>query len=357
MESSTSTAAPSSSAEYEPRNTSRKARFPFATAVPAFHGRRVGLPVLRETLHHPEYSRDAGTVEATAGVSDYRFKRVPMPRTQRRNRRGFAFEAHAGDGSGHSADKRHQYRTLFNRLPGRGSGSQRGISLLRTKPVRTYRLLGLPRESQMVKRTRFRWDFRVSLWAIIAGCFLLIWLFYPVTCTTEPNNAKPDINTHFREKWRTIAVSDTITMIDTVYTGITAAGRWIPDTVYTPADTLPVEIITISTTDTVFIAATIDDVPVIFDTLVTVPLELPERRWLIFAEYNELGPAGGIGWRAFEWRSVQFSPAIGAGDGYAFAELRIHRRLWSGVSAGVGIGYRFVQDEGLHLGVGISIEL
>lgn len=206
--------------------------------------------------------------------------------------------------------------------------------------------------------SKVRWQFKVSAWSLVAIAILLIWLIRPFSCDSQPSKPDGSITHRIREKWRTMTVSDTITVIDTIYTAVEASGYWVPDTVYTPADTLPVEVVVITNTDTVFVAVTIDSTLVAIDTLTFVPLVIPERRWQVFAEYNDTQTMTvGVGYRVCEWKGIQVSPSIGSNGEYAFAEIRLHRYVWSGVSCGVGVGYRILAEEGLHYSAGISIEL
>jgi len=205
---------------------------------------------------------------------------------------------------------------------------------------------------------RINWSFKISAWTILLAVILVIWLLRPFSCPSQPNNSKPTKYTDLVEKLRTMTVSDTITVIDTVFTAAEASGYWLPDTVYVPGDSLRVETVVVTSTDTVFIATTIDSIPVLYDTLTFIPPELPVRRVQGFAEYNDTQTfAVGVAYRLAEWQGVQVSPAIGSNGEYLFAEIRLSRKVWSGVSCGVGVGYRILVDEGLHYSVGVSIEL
>ncbi len=88
-----------------------------------------------------------------------------------------------------------------------------------------------------------------------------------------------------------------------------------------------------------------------------------ERRWQAHIEVAavcdqpELGI--GVGYRLCEPLGIGISPAVTVDPDlqWAAAELRLTRRVWSGVAVGIGCGYRIGYDMGLHLSGGISVEL
>ena len=149
---------------------------------------------------------------------------------------------------------------------------------------------------------------------------------------------------------------------ETVY----VSGTWTPDTVYTPADTLPVTVEGVGLIDgSRWMRIRIAGKPVNIDVsewFGPSPARL-DRRWQAHIEVAavcdqpELGV--GIGYRLCEPLGIGISPAVTVDPdlSWAAAELRLTRRVWSGVAIGIGGGYRLGEDTGLHLSAGVSVEL
>jgi len=95
-----------------------------------------------------------------------------------------------------------------------------------------------------------------------------------------------------------------------------------------------------------------------------------ERRWTAFVELANVAQSGdnrslsgklgvGVGYRLFSVADIDITPStvVSTSLDWVAPELRLSRRVWSGVSVGAGVGYRVGLDEGLHLGISIGIEL
>ena len=151
-----------------------------------------------------------------------------------------------------------------------------------------------------------------------------------------------------------------------VVQAIAASGTWTPSETVTPSDTLPVEVSAVELIDgSKWLHLTIGDKPVHLDVTEWFgpdPVQIV-RRWQAHLECAAVAgqPSLGIGlgYRVCEPFGIGVAPTLAAAPdlSWAAAELRITKRIWSGVSGGIGGGYRIGDDPGLHLSAGVSIEL
>ena len=143
-------------------------------------------------------------------------------------------------------------------------------------------------------------------------------------------------------------------------------GSWTVPEDIAAGDTVPVEVSAVELIDgSKWVRLEIGGKPVSVDITAWSgpdPVQIV-RRWTAFVEMAAVSgqPALGIGvgYRICEPLGIGVSPSIVASPSleWAAAELRLTRRVWSGVSAGGGVGYRIGEDPGLHLSAGVGVEL
>ena len=151
-------------------------------------------------------------------------------------------------------------------------------------------------------------------------------------------------------------------IVQTVY----VHGSWTAPEDVAAGDTVPVEVSAVELIDgSKWVRLSIGGKPVSVDITAWSgpdPVEIV-RRWQAHVEVAAVcdRPALGIGigYRICAPLGIAIAPTIAAGPSldWAAAELRLTRRVWSGVSVGIGGGYRIGDDPGLHLSAGIGVEL
>jgi len=151
---------------------------------------------------------------------------------------------------------------------------------------------------------------------------------------------------------------------DTATASAYGAGNWIPDQTYTPEDTVSVELSTVELPDGLWARVTIDGKPIEWEQIDYHREEI-QRNWTAFVELTAVSQAGndtsqigiGVGYRIWQPLGVNVVPSVAVSTDLRWIapELRITRNVWSGVSVGGGVGYRI--GDGLHLSVGVGVEL
>ena len=146
----------------------------------------------------------------------------------------------------------------------------------------------------------------------------------------------------------------------------TASGTWIPDTIYTPADTLAVASTMIELPDgTSWIKTTIAGKAVNWHELIGYR---QASDWSLIVECcvnnGDHGTDWGAGatWQPLHlWRvdigpcvTADANPEVSMPDWYAVS-VRCSYRVWRGFSLGGQVGYRIMENPGLHLGISAGI--
>lgn len=147
---------------------------------------------------------------------------------------------------------------------------------------------------------------------------------------------------------------------------LSGSGYWVPDTTYTPDDSVAVEVSAITLIDNSrWVKVTIDGQEVKWHRLDYYHRDTSSK-WTLFAEVaNADSPIGiGAGYRIWKPLDINVSPALSVSTSldWVAGEIRLSRNVWSGVAFGGGAGGRLVMVEDdltveLHLSAGISIEL
>ncbi|HOI36017.1 MAG TPA: hypothetical protein PLF11_01400 [Bacillota bacterium] len=137
-------------------------------------------------------------------------------------------------------------------------------------------------------------------------------------------------------------------------------GRWVPDEIYTPRDTLPVHVdVAISRRDTSAVV-TIGEQAVLVDS-VRVVIEPARLRWSVYGELASNGePAVGAAYQPLRVIGLDIGPTLSvdaSGLDWLQAGVRISRQVHTTLNAGLEVGYRFFEDDGLHAGVSFGIGL
>jgi len=144
---------------------------------------------------------------------------------------------------------------------------------------------------------------------------------------------------------------------------VTGEGLWIPATTYTPEDTIAVELTEVTLgDDTHWVKVVIDGTEVKWQRLQYYHADI-ERRWRGFVEVTNCESSRfgvGIGYKLFTvlGSDVVPSASVSTNLDWVAGEVQLSRTIWSGIGAGIGVGYRFHDtDDGLHISGLISIEL
>ena len=136
-------------------------------------------------------------------------------------------------------------------------------------------------------------------------------------------------------------------------------GYWIPESEYEPGDSVEVELsVVVLEDESAWVKVVIDSVEVKWVKLHHYRTEV-ERKWTLHAGVSGAGTGLGIGYRIWKPLDINVSPGVSVSTSldWIAPELVISRNVWSGVSVGAGVGYRFGVDDGLHLSGLVSIEL
>jgi len=152
----------------------------------------------------------------------------------------------------------------------------------------------------------------------------------------------------------------------------------VPDSIFTDASPAPEEAYhgegSVAVCDTVlpvtieiiefedeppFVLVEVGDSIVTFDSL--YHYEIPPPRWRGCVEAVPIGDnweAGvGVGYRLFSTGDYNWCPAVIVGDTWIAGEMRCFRYITNHVSIDIGAGYRLGEEEGLHIGVGVGVDL
>ena len=138
-------------------------------------------------------------------------------------------------------------------------------------------------------------------------------------------------------------------------------GYWIPESEYEPGDSVGVELsVVVLEDESAWVKVTIDSVEVKWHRLEHYQRDI-QRRWRLHLEItNNNGDIGaGVGYKLFTVLGSDIVPSASVSTSldWIAPEIIVSRNLFSGVSAGVGCGFRFGEGDGLHLSGLVSIEL
>ena len=137
---------------------------------------------------------------------------------------------------------------------------------------------------------------------------------------------------------------------------IEAGGQWIPEQTYTPQDTLPVYVaIQITDSDTTA-TITIDGTPVIVDSI-HVDITPMRLRWGLYEEIASNGDlATGVSWHPIHLWGISLGPTASTNLSWAQAGGRIVYPVHTTLTTGLEVGYRFFEDDGLHIGFSLGFD-
>lgn len=213
------------------------------------------------------------------------------------------------------------------------------------------------------------------IWIIIPIAVIAILVFKPFSCGSQRSNFSLSKYTALLEglDYTPADITDEPILPDTtippelVTATTTGSGYWVPESDYASGDSLDVDVsVVVLEDESAWVKVTIDSTEVKWHKLEHYdrPQKPIVRNWTAFVEYTNIGnnhTRFGIGvgyriWRPFE---INVSPAVSVSTNldWIAGEFRLSRNIWSGVAIGGGCGYRIGADDGLHLSIGLSLEL